>query len=79
MMRIWTGVSNREFVRDWGYDLTEYVKSLNSVERNNLLELNSYDVCVPNNDMWKEAIRVVRSKLNPSKTMASDWIVKICS
>jgi hypothetical protein len=49
------------------------------VERNNLLELNSYDVCVPNNDMWKEAIRVVRSKLNPSKTMASDWIVKICS
>jgi hypothetical protein len=79
MMRIWTGVSNREFVKDWGYNLTEYVKSLNSVERNNLLELNSYDVCVPNNDMWKEAIRVVRSKLNPSKTMASDWMVKICS
>ena len=77
MMRIWTGILNKDFVKNWGYDLTNYVKSLNSVERNNLLELNSYDVCVPDNQMWREAIRVIQSVLNPTKTQASDWIKKL--
>ena len=77
MMRIWTGVLNREFVKTWGYDLTNYVKSLNSVERNELLELNSYDICVPNNDMWKEAVRIVTTKLNPTSTQAKDWMSKL--
>ena len=77
MMRIWTGVLNRVFVKTWGYDLTNYVKSLNSVERNELLELNSYDICVPENDMWKEAVRIVTTKLNPTSTQAKDWMSKL--
>ena len=77
MMRIWTGVLNRVFVKTWGYDLTNYVKSLNSVERKELLELNSYDICVPNNDMWKEAVRIVTTKLNPTSTQAKDWMSKL--
>ena len=77
MMRIWTGLLNISFVKTWGYDLTNYVKSLNSVERNELLKLNSYDICVPNNDMWKEAVRIVTTKLNPTSTQAKDWMSKL--
>ena len=75
MMRIWTGNSKKDFVNKWGYDLTDYVKSLNSVERRQLLELNSYDVFVPDVDMWKAAINTITSYLNPTKTMAETWIV----
>jgi len=74
MMRIWTGESNKDFVKQWGYDLTDYVKSLNTVQKNTLLELNSFDVCVPTNDMWKATIKEIRTKFNPSKIDASSWI-----
>jgi len=74
MMRIWTGMSNKDFVKQWGYDLTNYVKSLNTVQKNTLLELNSFDICVPDNDMWRATVKDVRTKFNPSKVDASSWI-----
>ena len=74
MMRIWTGMSNKDFVKQWGYDLTNYVKSLNTVQKNTLLELNSFDICVPDNDMWRTTSKEIRTKFNPSKVDASSWM-----
>lgn len=74
MMRIWTGMSNKDFVKQWGYDLTNYVKSLNTVQKQILLELNSFDICIPDNNMWRATVKDVRTKFNPSKVDASSWI-----
>jgi len=78
-MRINTGVSNEEFTDKWGYDLTDYVKkglkSDDEVEA--LLELNSLDLYVPDNEMWNASIEAIREDLCPSKEMASAWINQI--
>ena len=74
MMRLWTGMSNKDFVKQWDYDLTDYVKSLNTVQKNTLLELNSFDICIPDNDMWRATVKEIRSKFNPSKQDASSWM-----
>ena len=76
LQRIWTGMSKDDFVRDWGYNLTDYTKSLNTNQRKRLLELNSYDLWLPDVAMWREAVRVVR-KLNPTKEMANAWITNL--
>ena len=73
MMRIWTGVSNRDFVKKWGYGLIDYTKSRNTVQRHELLEMNSFDCYVPKNEMWREAKNEIL-KLCPTKTMASAWM-----
>jgi hypothetical protein len=78
MMRIWTGMSNEEFTKKaGGYDLTEYVKSLTEDEVEDLLELNSYDIYVPDNAMWNASIEAIRKDLSPSKEMASAWMKQI--
>ena len=77
MMRIYTGVSNEEFTDKWGYDLTEYVKSLTDDEVEDLLELNSYKIYVPNNEMWNASISAIRKDLSPSKEMANASIKEI--
>ena len=73
MMRIWTGQSTTDFVSNWGYDLTGYVQSLNTTEKESLLELNSFDIYVPDNDMWTNTINDVLN-LVPTKTSASSWM-----
>lgn len=78
LMRIWTGISNKEFTSKWGgYDLTEYCKSLSDDEVEDFLELNSYDICVPNNEMWNASITAIRKDLSPSKETASAWLTKL--
>lgn len=77
LTRIWTGIPNRDFVTKWGYDLTDYVKSLTDEECKNLLECNSYDIYHPNNVMWAEAVNVLRTELSPSKENALAWMNKI--
>ena len=73
MMRIWTGQLTTDFVSNWGYDLTGYVQSLNTTEKESLLELNSFDIYVPDNDMWSNTINDVLN-LVPTKTSASSWM-----
>ena len=58
-------------------DLTNYVKSLNTVQKNILLELNSFDLCVPENDMWRTTSKEIRTKFNPSKVDALSWMNNI--
>jgi len=74
LQRIWTGENNRDFVNKWGYDLTEYVKTLNFYEQKRLLQLNSYNICVPKNPMWEESIRILKKHLSPSTTSANRWM-----
>ena len=76
LQRIWTGMSKDDFVRDWGYNLTDYTKSLNTNQRKRLLELNSYDLWLPDVAMQREAVRVVR-EVNPTKEMANAWITNL--
>ena len=75
-MRINTGVSNEKFTDEWGYDLTDYVKGglKNDDEVEGLLELNSLDLYVPDNEMWNASIEAIRKDLCPSKEMASAWM-----
>ena len=77
--RIWTGESNKDFTDKWGYDLTEYVKSLDNDDIKRLLILNSYNIYVPNNAMWFEAIRILKKYLSPTTSMARAWINNIRS
>ena len=79
LMRIWTGITNRDFVNKWGYDLTDYVKSLSKDECKKLLECNSYDIYHPNNTMWAEAVNILKTELNPTKESALTWMKKIRS
>ena len=77
LMRINTGMSNEDFTDKWGYDLTEYVKSITDDEVEDLLELNSLKIYVPDNEMWNASIKAIRKDLSPSKEMASAWIKEI--
>ena len=77
LMRIWIGTPNRDFVKKWGYDLTDYVKSLSDEECKNLLECNSYDIYHPDNKMWSEAVNVLKTELSPTKESALTWMNKI--
>ena len=78
-MRINTGMSNEDFTDKWGYDLTDYVKKglKNDDEVESLLELNSLDLYVPDNEMWNASIKAIRKDLCPSKEMANAWIKEI--
>ena len=73
LQRIWTGMPKADFVRDWGYNLTGYIDSLNTNQRKRLLELNSYDLWLPDVAMQREAVRVVR-EVNPTKEVANSWM-----
>ena len=77
LMRIWTGIPNRDFVNKWGYDLTDYIKSLSDGECKNLLECNSYDIYHPNNTMWAEAVNILKTELSPTKDSALAWMNKL--
>ena len=77
MMRINPGMDKHSFVEKYGYDLKNYVKSLNSVQRRTLLEENSFDLYTPNLKMWTETVRKVSNELCPGKTEASSWMSKI--
>lgn len=77
-MRINTGMSNKKFTDKWDYDLTNYVKSLKTEDEvEALLELNSLDLYVPDNEMWNASIEAIREDLCPSKEMANAWIKQI--
>jgi len=76
--RIYTGIKHSDFVKTWGYDTTEYVKSLKTDEEvSNFIEVNSMDLYHPNTDMWRKAIDVIREEVTPSKSMATAWINRI--
>ena len=75
--RIFTGVKNTEFVTKWGYDLTEYVKSLNDEQIQKLLVFNSYDLYLPDTAMWGEAVGLVKEYYSPTTSNAKAWIQNI--
>ena len=56
LVRLNPGMPIAEFTEKYGYDLGEYIKTLNDEEIQKLLIANSFDILVPNTDMWIEAI-----------------------
>ena len=76
-MRIWTGMTNEKFVKEYGYDLTEYVKNLDEDGLKSLFKLNSYYLYVPNNEMWRAAIKMIKKDLSPSIETANAWVKQI--
>lgn len=79
LQRFWTGIPKKDFVKKYGYDMTEYIKQLPENELEAFFALNSYDIYVPDNAMWRNAIIELKRRLSPSTTRAKAWVEKIRS
>jgi hypothetical protein len=79
LQRFWTGIPKKDFVKKYGYDMTEYIKQLPENELEAFFALNSYDIYVPDNGMWRNAIIELKRRLSPSTTRAKAWVEKIRS
>lgn len=77
LQRLNPGVPIKDFVKDWGYNLTEYSKTIIEDEVKALLVDNSYNLYVPNNPMWQETIRLLKEHFSPTTTNARAWITRI--
>ena len=71
--RLWTGIHNTDFTTKWGYTLEEYVKTLSRADKSRLAEINSYDFYLPDNDMNRKAVEVLRRD-NPTKSQGQLWL-----
>ena len=73
LIRLNTGFSKvKDFTTKYGYNLGNYMKTLNKEEKKNLLVANTMNVVVPNNAMWGAAIdtfqKVYASSIVQAKT-----------
>jgi len=73
LIRLNTGFSKvKDFTTKYGYDLGNYMKTLNKEEKKNLLVANTMNIVVPNNAMWGAAIdtfqKVYASSIVQAKT-----------
>jgi hypothetical protein len=77
LTRIYTGVKNKDFTAEYGYELTNYVKKLKSTnnkkELNNLFKVNSFDITVANTKMWKDGMKVFKKKYTCPLKNAKKW------
>jgi hypothetical protein len=77
LTRIYTGVKNKDFTAEYGYELTNYVKKLkftnNKKELNNLFKVNSFDITVANTKMWKDGMKVFKKKYTCPLKNAKKW------
>jgi hypothetical protein len=72
--RLNTGTDMDEYSKKWGYDLTNYVTTLNKTETENLIELNSYNMYVPDDEGWRQSVEFVKQYCSPSIEMLKGWI-----
>lgn len=73
LIRLNTGFSKiSEFTKKYGYNLGNYMKTLNKEEKKNLLVANTMNIVVPDNAMWGAAIdtfqKVYSSSIVQAKT-----------
>jgi len=77
LTRIYTGVKNKDFTAEYGYELTNYVKKLKSTNNkkklNNLFKVNSFDITVANTKMWKDGMKVFKKKYTCPLKNAKKW------
>lgn len=77
LTRIYTGVKNKDFTAEYGYELTNYVKKLKSTNNkkglNNLFNANSFDITVANTKMWKDGMKVFKKKYTCPLKNAKKW------
>lgn len=77
LQRFWTGIPKDKFVAEYGYDMTRYIQHLPESEIAALFVRNSYDVYVPNNRMWRGALKFLKLQLSPTVEDAKAWVAQI--
>lgn len=76
LVRLNPGMPIAEFTEKYGYDLGEYIKTLNDEEIQKLLIANSFDILVPSTDMWMEAITKFKSNYVSTIQQAKAYYTK---
>ena len=56
LVRLNVGENLKDFTEKWGYDISEYMKTLSLEEKIKLITANSFDILVPKTDMWVQAV-----------------------
>jgi len=79
LLRIWIpSITKDIFANVYNYDIENYVKDNNDHDSiSNLLLSNSFDLYVPNNDMWNVAIEDVLDRYVSTTNQAAAWINSI--
>lgn len=74
LVRLNTGIEKGDFTKKYGYDLTDYVKSLNDKERENLLIANSIDLLLPKTEQWTKSSDIFAEIYVSSVQQATAWM-----
>ena len=77
LVRFNTGIEKEVFTKNYGYDLTDYVKLLNDKDRENLLIANSIDVLLPKTEQWIESSNIFAKTYVSSIQQATAWMRNI--
>ena len=73
LTRLNSGLSTSDFTKDYGYDLGNYIKTLNDDQIEKLLIANSMNIVVPDNAMWGETIKTFSEKYVSSLLQAKTY------
>lgn len=73
-IRFNTGTGKNEFVKQYGYDMEEYVRTLTKQQRCSLVLANQMNFLLPKTEMWEEANRLFSEKYASSVQQAKIWM-----
>jgi hypothetical protein len=79
LVRFNTGIEKKDFMKNYGYDLTDYVKDLNDKDRENLLIANSIDILAPKTEQWIESCDIFAKTYVSSVQQAKSWMRSLVS
>lgn len=75
--RLYTGIDMNKYSEKWGYGLTNYVPTLNKNETEKVIQLNSYNVYVPDDEGWHQSVEFVKQYCSPSIEMLRSWVYNL--
>tara|TARA_R110002020_G_scaffold271548_1_gene486761 strand:- start:463 stop:1890 length:1428 start_codon:yes stop_codon:yes gene_type:complete len=74
LVRFNAGIEKEDFTDKYGYDLTDYVKTLNEKDREKLSIGNSIDMLLPKTEQWMEAHEIFTKIYVSSVQQAKVWM-----
>ena len=74
LVRFNCGIDKEVFTKQYGYDMTNYVKTLDNNARENLVVGNSIDMLLPETEQWIESTKIFASIYVSSVQQAQAWM-----
>ena len=74
LVRFNAGIEKEVFTKNYGYDLTDYVKILNDKDKEKLLIGNSIDILLPKTEQWIQSSSIFAKIYVSSVQQAKAWM-----